>query len=44
MRLGSGVVVVIGALLYIYAILGPAKTQIPRHIEKHKSVAEGQMI
>ena len=40
MRLGAGVVVMIGALLFIYATLGPAKEEEPVHIERHPEVAE----
>ena len=41
MRLGAGVVVALGALLFIYALLGPAKREAPRHIERVPEVTAG---
>ncbi|WP_404385506.1 cbb3-type cytochrome c oxidase subunit I [Caenispirillum salinarum] len=32
MRLGSGVFVVISALMFVYAIFGPARAQVPHHM------------
>lgn len=40
MRLGAGLVVLIGAFMFIYALLGPAKEEEPVHIERHPEVAE----
>lgn len=44
MRLGAGVVVALGALLFIYALLGPAKREAPRHIERVPEVAAGESV
>lgn len=44
MRLGAGVVVMIGALLFIYAALGPAKEEKPAHIGRVPDLAEGETV
>lgn len=44
MRLGAGLVVAIGAFMFIYATLGPTKEEEPAHIEQHPEVAEGETV
>lgn len=44
MRLGAGVVVMIGAFLFIYATFGPAKQEEPEHIRRVPGVAGGEII
>lgn len=43
-RLGAGLVVLIGAFLFIYATLGPAKKEEPAHIERVPEVMEGEQV
>jgi nitric oxide reductase subunit B len=44
MRLGAGVVVMIGAFLFIYATLGPARREAPAHIERVPEVTQGETV
>lgn len=44
MRLGAGVVVMIGAFLFIYATLGPAKEEQPTYLERVPEVASGETV
>jgi len=44
MRLGAGLVVLIGAFLFIYATLGPAKREEPAHIERVPEVTGGEQV
>ena len=44
MRLGAGAVVAIGAFLYIYALVGPARKEEPKHIERVPEVAAGEQV
>lgn len=44
MRLGAGLVVVIGAYLFIYATLGPSKREAPAHIRRVPEVAQGESV
>lgn len=44
MRLGAGLVVVIGAFLFIYAMFGPAKREEPAYIERVPEVAGGEPV
>ena len=44
MRLGAGLVVVIGAFIFIYSALGPAKREEPAHISRVPEVAGGETV
>lgn len=44
MRLGAGLVVVIGAFIFIYSALGPAKREEPAHIARVPEVAGGETV
>lgn len=44
MRLGAGMVVMIGAFLFIYATLGPAKEEQPAYLERVPEVAGGETV
>lgn len=44
MRLGAGLVVAVGAFLYIYATLGPMRREEPAHIERVPEVMEGERV
>ncbi len=43
MRLGAGIVVMIGAFVFIYAELGPAKREEPEHIRRTPQVTGGEL-
>ncbi len=44
MRLGAGLVVMIGAFLFIYATFGPARKEEPAHMERVPQVAGGETV
>ncbi len=44
MRLGAGWVVMIGAFVFIYAVLGPAKKEVPEHIKRAPEVTGGEKV